>query len=470
MNQGDTKTILLIDDEEDILESFERILITSGHRVVTSTHPERIESLLREHSPDVVVTDLRMRRLDGHGVLESTMAEAPHIPVLIITAYGTIESAVQSVKDGAFDYLTKPIARADLIEKVRRALVQGEAQRIIVENPQMVHEKLGCAGLVGKSPTLKRTVDLLRKVARTDANVVIMGESGTGKEVVARCLHSVSHRRERPFVPIDCASIPETLLESELFGHERGAFTGAVDRKLGVFEIADGGTILLDEIGEMSLALQAKLLRVVQERTFRRVGGREEIKIDVRLISATNRDLTQECERGGFRQDLYYRLQVITVPLPPLRERQGDVALLAHHFFMEFMERADKKLDGFDEGAIACMESYAWPGNVRELQNVIERAVVLSDGPLITPVDLPGNLCGGDCAVRGCQPVPAPAAAQFHSAKQSVVSSFERDYLIEHLRRNRGNVSKASSSAGINRRTLYRLIKKFDIDLTNLRA
>ncbi|MBN1475530.1 sigma-54-dependent Fis family transcriptional regulator [Candidatus Sumerlaeota bacterium] len=464
---SDQRCLLLIDDEPDMLSGLARILSLTGHRVATSSRPEQIRQLLDEHAPDVVLTDLRMPGLDGLGVLRATVEHAPDIPVIVLTAYGSVDSAVQLLKEGAFDYLTKPVGRDRLIEAVERALVQHEVQRDFNADPEAQREKLGCAGLVGHSEALRHTVALLRKVARTDANVVITGESGTGKEVVARCLHSVSHRTSKPFIPVDCASLPETLLESELFGHERGAFTGAIAQRPGVFELADGGTLLLDEIGEMSLSLQAKLLRVAQEQCFRRVGGREEIGVNVRILSATNRDLARACEEGIFRQDLYYRLSVITVPLPPLRDRQGDIRILAHHFLESFMRTADKRIEGFTPEAVACLESHRWPGNVRELQNVIERATVLSDGLLITPDDLPDEIAHRS----GVSPpsMGLDSVSSFHAAKRDVVQRFERDYLVEQLRRAHGNVSRAARDAGMNRRTLYRLIEKFDIDVEAIR-
>jgi two-component system, NtrC family, response regulator HydG len=468
-NPPKQRCLLLIDDEPDMLSGFARILSLTGHRVATSTQPERIRQLLDEHTPDVVLTDLRMPRLDGLGVLRATVEHAPDIPVIVLTAHGTVDSAVQLLKEGAFDYLTKPVARDKLIDTVERALVQHEVQRDFNADPAAQREKLGCAGLVGHSDALRHTVSLLRKVARTDANVVITGESGTGKEVVARCLHAVSHRTAKPFIPVDCASLPESLLESELFGHERGAFTGAIAQKPGVFELADGGTLLLDEIGEMSLPLQAKLLRVAQEQCFRRVGGRQEIGVNVRILSATNRDLAQACEEGIFRQDLYYRLSVITVPLPPLRDRQGDIVILANHFLESFMRTADKRIEGFTPEATVCLESHLWPGNVRELQNVVERATVLTDGPQITPDDLPEEVARRS----GVSPRPlgsTPASSPFHAAKRDVVQRFERDYLVEQLRRAHGNVSRAARDAGMNRRTLYRLIEKFDIDVEAIRC
>lgn len=464
-------TVLLIDDEPDMLDGFQRILRVAGHSVVTSSSPEQIEDLLKEHHPDAVLTDLRMPGLDGMGVLKAVMEHDRRIPVMILTAYGTIENAVDAVKVGAFDYLTKPIGKDALIGSVRRALAHHETHQSASQTPEEEGVHFHCDGLVGESEAMKDVVRLLRKVARTDASVLITGDSGTGKEVAARCLHASSHRRSQPFIPIDCASLPESLLESELFGHEKGSFTGAIAQKPGVFELASGGTVLLDEIGEMGLPLQAKLLRVVQERCFRRIGGRSEIHVDVRILSATNRDLTKTCDEGGFRSDLFFRLNVITVDLPPLRNRDGDVPRLAQHFFERFMRSTDKRLDTFSREAMACLEAFTWPGNVRQLQNVVERAVVLSDGPMITPDDLPAEIRGSSPAttVVSSSPPSVMNGARFHQAKHELVDNFEREYLVEVLQRSGGNVSQAAAEAGINRRTLYRLIEKFSIDIANIR-
>jgi two-component system response regulator AtoC len=451
-----------------MLRGFQRILSFDGHRVETTSDSTRVPDLLHQHSPDVVVTDLRMPDLDGMGVLRAAMDHDESVPVIVITAYGTIESAVEAVKAGAFDYLTKPVERAHLTDCVRRAAAHRRARQS--EAPQRIDlDAAHCQGIVAQSEAMDRVRHLLERVARTDANVLFVGESGTGKEVAARCLHAASHRRDKPFVPIDCASLPETLLESELFGHERGAFTGAVSLKPGIFELANGGTVLLDEIGEMSLALQAKLLRTVQERCFRRVGGREEIHVDVRILSATNRDLAIGCDEGRFRQDLYFRLNVLTVPLPPLRERGGDVPILARHFFEVHRRRVEKSLEDIDPSAMACLEAHTWPGNVRELQNVIERATVLSDGPLISTADLPPEI-GGNGGSAAQSTLERKSETEFHSAKQQIIDSFEKDYLVDILRNHSGNVSRAAQSAGINRRTLYRLIDKFEIDVPALRT
>ncbi|NUP90363.1 MAG: sigma-54-dependent Fis family transcriptional regulator [Candidatus Sumerlaeia bacterium] len=467
--------LLILDDEPDMLEGFRRILSLAGHEVITYPDPTRIRDLLETHRPDAVLTDLRMPGLDGMGVLEAAMESDPDLPVVILTAFGTIESAVHAVKAGAFDYLTKPVDRNELIGCVRRALAHRHTNGAARAAGHADALEFACSGLIGESPAMTDVKNLLRKVARTDANVLFTGESGTGKEVVARCLHTASHRRARPFIPIDCAALPETLLESELFGHERGAFTGAQAQKPGILELAEGGTILLDEIGEMAPALQSKLLRVVQERCFRRVGGRREIRVNVRILSATNRDLEARSAQGLFRQDLFFRLNVIGIHLPPLRERRGDVTRLARHFFDRFVRTTDKTIHGLAPETFACLEAHPWPGNVRELQNVVERAVVLSDGPWITPADLPPDLAVGTPA-----PCPVPATvpafendappADFHQAKDRLVSRFERDYLTGLLRNSGGNISHAATVAGINRRTLYRLIEKFDIDLSDLRS
>jgi two-component system response regulator AtoC len=425
---------------------------------------------LAELAPDIVVTDLRMPVLDGMGVLQATMDHDSKIPVLILTAHGTIESAVEAVKRGAFDYLTKPIGREDLVDAIRRANLHCRAVSAPRETgaepePDDLFRR---EGLICQSLAMQEVVNLMRKISRTDANVLITGDSGTGKEVAARCLHASSHRRRQPFIPIDCASLPETLLESELFGHEKGAFTGAASRKPGMFELADGGTVLLDEIGEMSLPLQAKMLRVIQERRFRRIGGRDEIRVDVRILSATNRDLSELSDQGRFRQDLVFRLDVISLHLPPLSTRQGDIPLLANHFFDRFMRTTQKPLRGFFPEAMAALESHPWPGNVRELQNVVERAIVMAEGEQIMLADLPFEIGGVEPSAQSAAPAPV-SPKDFHQAKHHLVADFERDFLVGVLRRSGGNISRAAHEAGINRRTLYRLIDKFQIDLSKVR-
>jgi DNA-binding NtrC family response regulator len=459
--------ILIADDEPDMVENLTRILRRAGHRCLRATDGERAAALLESERPDLLITDLRMPGLDGMGLLQRAREMDPALPVIVITAYGTIESAVAAIKQGAFDFLPKTFSVDELLVVVERALRQRHLQ---VENRnlrQQLQQTLGFENIVGRSPAMARVFELVRKAARSEANILIRGESGTGKELIARAVHANSPRAGQPFVPVDCASLPENLLESELFGHEKGAFTGAVRAKPGLMEVARGGTLFLDEIGELSLALQSKLLRALQERQIRRVGGTALIDVDVRLVSATNRDLRDAVSRGRFREELYYRVNVIEIALPPLRERAGDVALLAHAFLKRY---GQGRLRGFDEDTLAALERYAWPGNVRELQNVVERACALADGDTVRLRDLPEYVVRGGGTVSRPAPggpagdVPVLADGEdlpLKAAKERWMGVLEASYLRRLLDRHAGNVSAAARAAGVDRKTFHRLLKKY---------
>src|SRR5574337_893739 len=384
--------LLIVDDEPDMLENLSRILGKAGYECVTEGDSQKAVGRFESERPDLLLTDLRMPGLDGLGLLRQARQVDPHMPVIILTAFATIESAVEAVKEGAFDYLPKPFSVDQLKLAVGRALAQ---RRLALENLRLREQLRGTYGfenIIGRSPAMAQVFELVRKAARSEANILIVGESGTGKELVAHAVHVNSRRDAQAFVPVDCASLPEQLLESELFGHEKGAFTGAVRTKPGLMEVAHRGTLFLDEIAELPLGLQVKLLRALQERQIRRVGGTREIGVDVRLVSATNRDLRELVVKGKFREELYYRVNVIPIVLPPLRERKGDIALLAHTFLRKYGQGREVPLKGFEPEAMQILEAYAWPGNVRELQNVIERACVLAEGETIAARDLPAHL------------------------------------------------------------------------------
>jgi DNA-binding NtrC family response regulator len=364
------------------------------------------------------------------------------------------------MRAGAFDYLLKPLPSNDVLRlAVQRA---AERHRLIEENRRLrepLAPRAGFDNIVGKSPAMAAVFDLVRRAARSEANILIQGESGTGKELIARAIHAQSPRAAEVFVPVDCAALPDALLESELFGHERGAFTGADRTKPGMIEVADRGTLFLDEIGELPQALQAKLLRALQERQIRRVGGTKFLNVDVRLVSATNRDTAELVRKGEFRDDLFYRVNVITITLPPLRERTGDMTLLAHHFLRRYGRNRESPLEGIEPEALACLEAYAWPGNVRELQNVIERACVLTDGPMIRIRDLPEHVRG-----RG-RPAPTIPGKDrpLAEAREAWLQAFAQEYLTDLLRRHGGNISQAAKTAGVDRKTLHRLLAKHRI-------
>jgi DNA-binding NtrC family response regulator len=421
---------------------------------------ENFIQVLKAERPDLILTDLRMPKKDGMSVLKEAKAVDPDIVVLLFTAYGTIKSALEACKLGAFDYILKPFSAEQLRIAVNRGFKQ---KRLADENKYLrsqLKEAYGFNRIIGKSASLQKVLKLVKKVSKTEANVLIQGDSGTGKELIARNIHIHSDRSHRPFVPVDCASLPENLLESELFGHEKGAFTDAHVTRPGIFEYADGGTLFLDEIGELSITLQSKLLRTLQEHQVRRVGGRKLINVDVRIITATNKNLQKAVAEANFREDLFYRINVITIPLPPLRERMDDVPLLAKHYLKHFSKGSINEVNGISPKAMELLERYHWPGNVRELQNVIERAVSLTVSQTIVPDDLPEQirLAGNpdDCV----SPILSPTGSNYKEAKKDWLDLFEKQYLSDLLKRHCGNISKAALEAQVNRKTIHRLLKR----------
>jgi DNA-binding NtrC family response regulator len=422
--------------------------------------------MLESERPDLLLTDLKMPEVDGMELLRRARELDPALPVIMITAFATIESAVAAVREGAFDYLPKTFSVDQLQMAVDRALRHRGLQHENRNLKNQLTQVYGFENIVGRSPAMARVFELVRKAARSEANILVLGESGTGKELIARAIHANSPRVANPFVPVDCASMPEQLLESELFGHEKGAFTGAVRTKPGLLEVAHGGTLFLDEIAELPVALQVKLLRALQERQIRRVGGTSLVDVDVRLVSATNRDLREATARGQFREELYYRVNVIAVQLPPLRERAGDVRLLVHAFLKRY---GNGRIDEMEAEAMAALERYRWPGNVRELQNVVERACALAEGERISSGDLPEYVLGGEAAVRAPDPVTAVAMPEARAdltlgeAKERWMAVLEASYLRQVLARHDGNISAAAKAAGIDRKTFHRLINKHSL-------
>ena len=464
-----TTRILIVDDEPDILENCVRILRPCGHQCDTADARHALD-LLETERPDLLLTDLKMPGIDGMALLQRAHELDPAMPVIVMTGFATIESAVEAVKGGAFDFLPKNFSVEQLRLTVDRALRHRGLQ---VENTNLrnqLQQVLGFENIIGASPAIRRVFELVKKAARSEANILVLGESGTGKELIARAIHANSGRAAQAFVPVDCASLPEALLESELFGHEKGAFTGAIRSKPGLMETAHRGTLFLDEIAELPPTLQVKLLRALQERQIRRVGGTSLIDVDVRVVSATNRDLREAIANGHFREELYYRVNVIAITLPPLRERAGDVKLLAHAFIKKY---ALGRVTGIDESAMEALEAYAWPGNVRELQNIIERACALTDGQTIGRRDLPEHLLGPVAA----RPAASPSNASHVStdvltsstdlplkdAKERWLQVLEASYLRDTLNRHGGNISAAAQSAGIDRKTFHRLLNKYRV-------
>ncbi|MCC6558404.1 MAG: sigma-54-dependent Fis family transcriptional regulator [Polyangiaceae bacterium] len=438
--------VLVVDDEASARSGLEKLLRQEGYVVdVAADGPNALE-VAAERPPDVVVTDLKMPRMDGVDLLKKLREQDPDLPVIVVTAFGDVASAVNAMRAGAEDYLTKPVDFDALILSIERALERC-ALRVEADNLRRQlreREGEGLEGLIGASPAMQKVYRVARQVAAARATVLITGESGTGKGELARAVHAKGPRAKAPFVALHCAALAESLLESELFGHERGAFTGADKRRIGRFEQAHGGTLFLDEVGEIPMATQVKLLRVLQERTFERVGGNEPIQVDVRLIAATNRDLAADVQEGRFREDLYYRLNVVHIDMPPLRVRDTDVLLLANHFLRRFSSENKRKIEGFSDRARAKIVAHRWPGNVRELENASERAVVLCDGPLIEEEHLPIDVAP---VAKGAVRIPGATMAEI-----------ERYAILATLEATNGSTTRAAEMLDISIRTIqYRL-------------
>jgi DNA-binding NtrC family response regulator len=391
-----------------------------------------------------------MPGMDGLWLLRALRAELPECPVVLLTGRGTIQTAVQAIKEGAYDFIEKPLEVPRLRIVLERALEKKETMREV----QLLRRRLAALApgtdVVGTGPAMQKVFDLVKKVAPSNASVVITGESGTGKEVVARAIHNLSPRKEKPFVALNCSAIPATLIESELFGYERGAFTGADQRRLGNFELAHSGTLFLDEIGDLPLELQAKFLRVLEERKIRRLGGRGEVEVDVRVICATNRDLKEEIRRGRFREDLFFRLHVFTVLLPPLKERREDIPLLVHHVIEKYNGETGKHVQGVSPGALAILQGYAWPGNIRELRNTVERAMILADGDIIGEEHLPPDMQAS-----------RPEAAMLRVPLGIPLDKVEKEYILASLQKNGGNKARTAESLGVSEKTLYNKLNRY---------
>ena len=443
------KSVLLIDDDESMRRVTEYTLTQAGYRVLAAADGEEGLRLFRKEKPSIVVTDIQMPGLSGYDVLRTVKEENAETLVIVITAFGTVEKAVDAMKLGAYDYLTKPFGRDELRLVVEKAFSYIGLRHENLRLKEELTAKLDFGHLVGTSPRMQEVFDIVQRVAATEATILIGGESGTGKELVARAIHRGSERENGPFVAVNCAAIPRELLESELFGHTRGAFTGAVRERKGKFELANGGTLFLDEVGEMPVELQPKLLRALQEREIEPVGGAPRC-IDVRVVAATNRDLEEAIKDGAFREDLYYRLAVIPVHLPPLRQRRGDIPLLVRHFLVKH-DGADVTLT---DDALASLEKYPWPGNVRELENYIERTLVLRRGPMIDSGDLPPRSNLRDRTRGGVLNLPDEGYS---------LEDLEKEAVLEALRRNDWNQTKAANFLRIPRHTLIYRMEKYHI-------
>ncbi|HVV85496.1 MAG TPA: sigma-54 dependent transcriptional regulator [Kofleriaceae bacterium] len=440
--------ILIVDDDATSRSTLAELLRDEHYTVETAADGFKALPKLEELAPDLVVTDLHMPGMDGLELMTRVWRDDPERAVIMMTADSSVDTAVAAMRKGAADYLTKPINLDELLVVIERVL---ERRRLRAETGQLrerLAERRGIKNIVGSSAPMQRLFETVRQVAPSKASVLITGESGTGKELVAEALHELSPRSKGPFVKLHCAALAETILESELFGHERGAFTGAAGRRDGRFQQADGGTLFLDEIGEISPAIQVKLLRFLQERTFERVGGNETIKVDVRIITATNRDLARMVREGGFREDLYYRLNVISIEMPSLRERPSDVPLLALHFLRKFAGENEKPITGFADDALAAMARYDWPGNVRELENAVERSVIICRGDVIRAADLPAQIANAERApATGVPTVPG-----------ATLAALEKWAILKTLEHTGGSTSRAADILGIStRKVQYRL-------------
>lgn len=451
--------ILIVDDDDKIVFAFREVFKKEGYKSIVAKNGEEALEKVSVMLPAVVFMDITMPKLDGLDALRRIKEQNPFMPVIIITGYGTMQTAIKAMQLGAFEYLTKPLDVDKIREVTRRALASTQSPMVAAEQrasfkADIVHRY----ELVGNSTAMQEIYKLIGSISTTPnhTSVLIIGESGTGKELVARAIHSNGANANEPFVGINCTVLPETLLESELFGHEKGAFTGAGERKLGKFEIARGGTIFLDEIGNLSPNLQQKLLRVLQEREFERVGGNEQIHVEGRFIAATNQDIEREVKKGNFREDLFYRLNVVAIHVPPLRERKEDLPLLANYFLSRYNDQLKKLVKGFSDEAMALLQAYAYPGNVRELENLIERAVMLTRGEVILP-DAFSEMIVSDSDKAVSLPIISPA---FSRSRDHVVIMFEKQFVIEQLRRHRGNVTAAAKTSKMTRQNFQRLMNK----------
>ena len=453
--------VLVIDDEANLRKVLAALLRRDGFDVTVAMDGEQGLAEFHKNGADIVVTDLVMPKAGGMEVLRAVNAANPDVPVIIITAHGTVDSAVEAIKAGAFDYVTKPFDQSELSAVIAKA-----AQAHAVAQRSVRADAKARAAIIGESSQLQDVFKIIDKVADTPATVLITGESGTGKELIASALHGASSRRDKPFIKINCAAIPHTLLESELFGYERGAFTGAVTSKPGRFELADGGTLFLDEIGEIPVEMQVKLLRALQEGEFERVGGIKTTRVDVRLIAATNRDLQAEIDAGRFRKDLYYRLAVVPLVLPALRERRGDIPMLATHFVEKYNRKLNKKIEGLTEDALAVLQAYHWPGNIRELENLIERVLLLADGPSITARDLPEPVRQASAPPPATPAAPSEVPTAEGGLKDIVrmkAAELEKDLITKALDETGGNVTRAAKLLQISRKSLQTKMKEFGL-------
>jgi DNA-binding NtrC family response regulator len=444
-------SILIVDDEKNVVNLLEKMLKKQGYTTYCAYNGKEALDIIDINQIDLVISDIRMPEIDGISLLKKVKEVDPAIEFMLITAFATVETAVEALRIGARDYIIKPFNLEDItaaIDKITKSAADEDIQDVDQADKNETYLK-------SESPKMIKLMELIRQVADTRATVMIYGETGTGKELAAKALHTMSSRRDKPFIKVNCAAIPENLLESELFGYEKGAFTGAVTKKPGRFDLADGGSIFLDEIGDVSAAVQVKLLRVLQEREFEHLGGTKTIKVDVRIIAASNKDLQELVKKGEFREDLFYRLNVVPVSIPPLRERKEDISSIADDFLMKSASISGKAPKRFSEGAIKRLKAYNWPGNIRELENIVERCVVITSHDVIDEDDLPAYILNPSEAERGKQP---------DSRLEDKIDSVEKDTIVKVLGQCGGNRTKAAQVLGISRRSLHRKLSKYSIE------
>jgi DNA-binding NtrC family response regulator len=457
------KKILLVEDMEYVLESIKLLLSKEGYDVTTATNGSTAIELFKKGQYDLVIADIKMPQMDGMELLQRLKSESPDISVIMMTAFGSIKNSVEAMKMGASDYITKPISSEEIKLIIQKVFEKQDLANEVKTLRKELEGRYKLDNIIGKDQKMQDIYDLILNVASTDATVLITGETGTGKELVARSIHFNSDRKNKPFVPINCGAMPEALLESELFGHEQGAFTGAVKQKLGKFELADSGTIFFDEIGDLTPSIQTKLLRVLQETEFERVGGNQTIKVDVRILAATNIDLSIAIKQGTFREDLFYRLNVIPMILPPLRTRKEDIPLLAAHFLKKYCTIMKKDIGSISQETMNAMISYNWPGNVRELENLIERAVIMAKENIITNIDLP---------TEGARTIESSDDLTVYLADNRItdliyedfIGYCEKRYITTVLKKYHGQVVLSAKNAMMNTKTFYRKMKKHAIN------
>jgi DNA-binding NtrC family response regulator len=449
--------LLIVDDEPEMLHSLQKILSQRKEfSIDLAQDPHMVLEIVKEKDFDLIISDLKMGTISGMDILRNALEKNKEAKVILISGYGTIESSVTAIQEGAFDFLEKPFTSKKLFSSIDRAIESLPSEQKESKNQNEKSKEI--SGLIYHSREMDEVVQMIHKIAPGDMSVLITGESGTGKELIARAIHNLSRRSTNPFVPVNCGALPEHLFESELFGHERGAFTGAVKTKPGLLEFADQGTFFFDEIGDLSLPLQVKLLRMLEDRQIRRVGGQKEIKIDIRIIAATNKDIEKSVQEEKFREDLYYRLNTIPIDIKPLRERKDDILPLAYHFLNELSQKNDKQINKFTKEAEESLKTYSWPGNVRELQNMISRAYFLSSSAVIEDSDLPLPI-SQQVMTLDHHMLDLP----YKKAKDYVLEKFEVEYLTNLLKKHSGNISLAALECGIDRRSIHRLINKYNI-------